>query len=94
MVDGVCCFPVECISSLLTQCPGHQYSEIVSAARKSWSRETIALHFSEIILKETRQAVETAEMVGGSEVKFAEYCLTCKYLCGAFFFYHKSTNYF
>lgn len=49
LADGVCCSPMECSSSLSSQCPGHQRSEIAAAARKSWPRELAAFHFSEII---------------------------------------------
>jgi len=49
LVDGVCCSPVECSSSSSSQCPGHQCSEIATAARKSWPREPAAFQFSEII---------------------------------------------
>ena len=84
LADGVCCSPMECSSSLSSQCPGHQCSEIATAARKSWPRE---LHFSEIIclpffrdnLKEARHAEETEGMVSRSEAELTESCFTCKY---------------
>lgn len=78
LVDGVCCSPVECSSSSSSQCPGHQCSEIATAARKSWPREPAAFQFSEIIWKRLDMQ-EMEGMVNRSKVELTESSFTCKY---------------
>lgn len=87
LVDGVYCSPIECISSLLTQCPGHQSSKTASAARKSWLRETSAFHFSEIIQKRLDKQQRQRGWCVGWRWNLLSTLLHANILCGVLFFF-------